>query len=46
MVFALFADIAKMAEKLINCMSARPTPPHTNPMGWRPKNIFWALKHV
>ena len=26
------ANIAKMAEKCINCMSARPTPPHTNPM--------------
>ena len=25
------ANIAKMAEKCINCMSARPTPPHTNP---------------
>ena len=26
------ANIPKMAEKCINCMSARPTPPHTNPM--------------
>ena len=26
------ANIAKMAGKCINCSSARPTPPHTNPM--------------
>ena len=26
------AKIPKMAEKCINCMSARPTPPHTNPI--------------
>ena len=34
------ADIAKMAEKYINGISARPTPPHTNPVGSRPKNTF------
>ena len=30
--------IAKMAEKCINCLSARPTPPHTNPMELGPGN--------
>ena len=30
--FAKTANTAKMGEKCINCMSARPTPPHTNPM--------------
>ena len=31
-----------MAEKCINCISARPTPPHTNPMGLAPENTFSA----
>ena len=35
------ANIAKMAEKCINCNSARPTPPHTNPMELGPGNTFW-----
>ena len=34
------ANIAKMAEKCINC--ARPTPPHTNPMESGPGNTFSA----
>ena len=36
------ANIAKMAEKCINCMSARPTPSHTNPMESGPGNTFSA----
>ena len=36
------ANIPKMAEKCINCMSARPTPPHTNPMESGPGNTFSA----
>ena len=36
------AYIAKMAEKCINCISARPTPPHTNPMESGPGNTFSA----
>ena len=36
------ANIAKMAEKGINCMSPRPTPPHTNPMESGPGNTFSA----
>ena len=36
------ANIAKMAEKCINCISARPTPPHTNPMESGPRNTFSA----
>ena len=36
------ADIAKMAEKCINCTSARPTPPHTNPMVSGRGNTFSA----
>ena len=32
------ANIAKMAKKCINCMSARPTPPRTNPMELGPGN--------
>ena len=36
------ANIAKMAEKCINCMSARPTPPHTNTMESGPENTFSA----
>ena len=36
------ANIAKMAEKGINCTSARPTPPHTNPMESGPGNTFSA----
>ena len=31
-----------MAEKCINCISARPTPPHTNPMESGPGNTFSA----
>ena len=31
-----------MAEKCINCMSARPTPPHTNPMELGPGTTFLA----
>ena len=34
------ANIAKMAEKCINCMSARPTPPHTNSMESGPRKTF------
>ena len=33
------ANIAKMAKKGINCRSARPTPPHTNPI--EPETVFW-----
>ena len=33
------ANIPKMADK---CMSARPTPPHTNPMEWGPGRRFLA----
>ena len=39
------ANIAKIAEKCINWTSARPTPPHTNPMESGPGNIFWAQKN-
>ena len=35
-------NIAKMAEECINCISARPTPPHTNPMESGPRNTFSA----
>ena len=35
-------SIPKMAEKCISCMSARPTPPHTNPMESGPGNTFLA----
>ena len=34
------ANIPKMAEKCINCISARPTPPHTNPMESDPETLF------
>ena len=34
------ANIAKTAEKCINYISARPTPPHTNPMEWGPGKNF------
>ena len=37
---ATTANIAKMAEKCINCISARPTPPHTNVWGWDPETLF------
>ena len=36
------ANIAKMAGKGINSISARPTPPHTNPMDSGPGNTFSA----
>ena len=36
------ANIAKMAGKCINCIGARPTPPHTNPMQLGPGNPFSA----
>ena len=36
------AIIAKMAKKCINCTSARPTPPHTNPIVSGPGNTFSA----
>ena len=36
------ANIPKMAKKCINCISARPTPPHTNPMESGPGNTFSA----
>ena len=36
------ANIAKMAEKSMNCTSACPTLPHTNPMELRPGNTFSA----
>ena len=39
---ANITHIAKMAEKCINCKSARPTPPHTNPMELGPGNTFSA----
>ena len=35
-------NIAKMAEKCIKCISARSTPPHTNPMESGPGNSFSA----
>ena len=35
-------NIAKMAENCINCIRARPTPPHTNPMESEPGNSFSA----
>ena len=38
------ANIAKMAEKCINCTSARPTLPHTNPMESGPRNTSSRLK--
>ena len=34
------ANRTKMARKYINCVSARPTPPHTNPMESGPGNNF------
>ena len=36
------ANIAKMVEKCINCISARPTSPHTNPIESGPGNTFSA----
>ena len=36
------ANIAKMAEKCTNCINARPSPPHTNPMESGPGNTFSA----
>ena len=36
------ANIAKMAEKCKNCISACPTPPHTNPIESEPGNTFSA----
>ena len=36
------ANIAKTAQKCITCISARPTPPHTNPMESGPRNTFSA----
>ena len=36
------ANIAKMAEKCINCTSACPTPPHTNSIESGPGNTFSA----
>ena len=36
------ANIPKMAKKCINCISTRPTPPHTNPMELGPGNTFSA----
>ena len=36
------ANIAKVAGKVTNCTSARPTPPHTNPMDPGPGNTFSA----
>ena len=36
------ANIAKIAEKCINCISARPTPHHTNPIESGPGNTFLA----
>ena len=36
------ANIAKMAEKSMNCTSACPTPPHTNPMELKTGNTFLA----
>ena len=35
-------NIPKMAEKCMNCIGARPTPPHTNPMESGPGNTFSA----
>ena len=34
------ANIPKVVEKCINCISARPTPPHTNPIEFGPGNTF------
>ena len=34
------ANVAKTAEKCINCISARPTLPHTYPMELGPGNTF------
>ena len=36
------ANMPKMAEKCINCISACPTPPHTNPIEPAPGNTFSA----
>ena len=36
------ANIPKMAEKGINCISARPTPPHTNATKSGPEKTFSA----
>ena len=36
------ANIPKMVAKCINCISARPTPPYTNPMESGPGNTFSA----
>ena len=36
------ADIAKMAEKCTNCIRARPTAPHTNPLGSGHENTISA----
>ena len=36
------ANMAKMVEKYINCIGARPTPPHTSPMELGPGNTFSA----
>ena len=36
------ANIPKMAEKGMNCINARPTPPHTNSMESGPGNTFSA----
>ena len=35
-------NIPKMAAKTINCINARPTPHHTNPMESGPGNTFSA----
>ena len=37
-------NIAKMAEKCINCISARPTLPHINPMESGPRKHFFGSK--
>ena len=39
------ADIGKTTKNCINCMSARPTLPHTNPMESGPENTFLAQNH-
>ena len=36
------ANIVKMGETCINCISARPTPPHTNPIESGPRNTYSA----
>ena len=36
------ANIAKMAKKCINCIRARPTPPHTSPMESEPEKTLSA----